>query len=175
MDTSYCNPQKCEKKETCNHHIVKPMYGKRIATDMSDICLPDYRLYIKGDYYKSFPNKNYYKSVLSFYDNICSGSECGNREIYDKNNPMSLSKIHCKLGKGFNCNHPKHPDNEMEIDCNKTIQAENEAFKKAGITEGTVTYICPKCGGEAIANRYKHDGMINGLGSGCPKCGTSHT
>jgi len=36
------------------------------------------------------------------------------------------------------------------------LQAENEAFKKAGITEGTVTYICPKCAGEAIANKACH-------------------
>ena len=177
MDTNYCNPQKCDKKETCNHHIVKVMYGKRIATDMSNICLPDYRLYIKGNYFKSFPNKSYYESLLNFYDNVCTGDGCEKRTVtvYDKNKSIRSSQVDCKLGEKFTCHHPEHPDNAMIIDFAKTMQAENEAFKKAGITEGTVTYICPKCGSEAIANRYSHNGRLHGLGSGCSKCGMSHT
>jgi hypothetical protein len=55
------------------------------------------------------------------------------------------------------------------------LEAEEEAFKKAGIDEGRVEYKCPICGGTAIANRYKSGGSYHGLGSGCPTCGTSHT
>ena len=55
------------------------------------------------------------------------------------------------------------------------IEAEEEAFKKAGIQEGRVEYKCPICGGTAIANRYIHDDRYHGLGSGCPTCGTSHS
>lgn len=175
MDTNYCNPKTCDRKENCNHHIVKPFHGIKKAEDMSDICLPNYRLYIKGDFYKSFPSKNYYKSLLSFYDNVCCGENCGNKTLYNKNEKFASSQVDCKLGEEFTCNHPKHPDNEIVFDFLKTIQAEDDAFKKAGIEEGTVTYICPKCGGEAIANRYTHDERTHGLGSGCPKCGTSHS
>lgn len=55
------------------------------------------------------------------------------------------------------------------------IETENEAFKKAGIKEGRVKYKCPICGGVAIANRYTYGGRRGGLGSGCPKCGISHS
>ena len=55
------------------------------------------------------------------------------------------------------------------------MEAEEEAFKKAGIKEGTVEYTCPICGNKAIANRYLYDGRYHGLGSGCPTCGTSHS
>lgn len=57
----------------------------------------------------------------------------------------------------------------------KIMKAEEEAFKKAGIKEGTVTYTCPICGSIAIANRYYYNGRYHGLGSGCPKCGISHS
>lgn len=175
MDTSYCNPKHCEKKNTCNHHIVKPVFGKRIAEDMSDICLPGYRLYIEGDYYKRFPNKAHYVELLDFYDNVCPGENCSKRELYDRKKPMRSSQIDCKLGKEYTCKNPKHPDNAMFIEFINTLKAEEEAFRKAGIDEGTVTYTCPKCGSEAIANRYKHGGRYHGLGSYCKKCGTSHT
>ena len=55
------------------------------------------------------------------------------------------------------------------------LLTENEAFKKAGLEVGTVVFTCPLCGGKAIGNRYKHDGRIHGLGSGCIKCGIRHT
>ncbi len=60
MDTNCCRPKACDKKDACNHYIIKPLCGGRlIAEDLSDICLPNYRLYIEGDFYKNFPNKNY--------------------------------------------------------------------------------------------------------------------
>jgi len=55
------------------------------------------------------------------------------------------------------------------------MEAEEEAFEKAGIKEGRVEYICPICGGKAIANRYTFNGSYHGLGSGCPTCGRSHS
>jgi predicted RNA-binding Zn-ribbon protein involved in translation (DUF1610 family) len=55
------------------------------------------------------------------------------------------------------------------------IEAEREAFEKAGIDEGTVEYKCPICGGTAIANRYRYGGSYHGLGSGCLTCGRWHT
>jgi predicted RNA-binding Zn-ribbon protein involved in translation (DUF1610 family) len=61
------------------------------------------------------------------------------------------------------------------IEFHKIIKAEDEAFEKAGIDEGTVTYICPICGGEAVANRYKFGDRYHGLGSGCRTCGTWHS
>jgi hypothetical protein len=56
-----------------------------------------------------------------------------------------------------------------------TMQAEEEAFEKAGIEEGRVEYECPICGGTAVANRYMYGGSYHGLGSGCETCGSYHT
>ena len=119
---------------------------------MSDICLPNYRLYIEGDFYKAFSNKVYYVEMLNFFDKECTRQSCGYKEIYDKSKPFRSSQVACKLGNEFNCNHPKHPDNSVFDDFIFTLKAENDAFKKAGITEGTVTYTCPKCGSQAVAN-----------------------
>lgn len=55
------------------------------------------------------------------------------------------------------------------------IEVENQAFEDAGITEGTVEFECPLCGGKAIGHRYIHGGRIHGLGSGCTDCGMMHT
>lgn len=55
------------------------------------------------------------------------------------------------------------------------MQAENEAFEKAGIKTGKIEFICPLCGGKAIGNRYEHSGRTHGLGSGCTKCGITHS
>ncbi|GAA0180866.1 hypothetical protein SH2C18_34850 [Clostridium sediminicola] len=116
MRTYYCNPKWCDKKETCNLHIIKHFgSGEKIAEDMSDICLPKYRLYIEGDFYKAFPNKYYFTELLNFYDNICPGEGCGKREIYYKRDVVGPSKIECKLGEKFTCEHSKHPDNEPPL------------------------------------------------------------
>jgi hypothetical protein len=56
-----------------------------------------------------------------------------------------------------------------------TMQAEEDAFEKAGIEEGRVEYECPICGGIAVANRYMNGGSYHGLGSGCETCGSYHT
>jgi predicted RNA-binding Zn-ribbon protein involved in translation (DUF1610 family) len=64
---------------------------------------------------------------------------------------------------------------KMMDDFFKIMKAEEEAFEKAGIKEGTVTYTCPICGGTAVAVRYVHNGRTGGLGSHCTKCGYSHT
>lgn len=56
-----------------------------------------------------------------------------------------------------------------------TMQAEEEAFERAGIEEGRVEYECPICGGTAVANRYMYGGRYHGLGSGCETCGSYHT
>lgn len=61
------------------------------------------------------------------------------------------------------------------LDTLKVFKAEEEAFRKAGIKEGKVTYTCPLCGGTAVAVRYKYGGRYHGLGSHCPNCGFSHT
>lgn len=57
----------------------------------------------------------------------------------------------------------------------KFMEASNEAFKKAGTETGRLEFICPVCGGKAIGNRYEYNGAIHGLGSGCTKCGVSHS
>lgn len=57
----------------------------------------------------------------------------------------------------------------------KIRMAENEAFEKAGITEGRVEYICPICGNIAVANRYMFNGSYHSLGSGCKNCGIVHS
>lgn len=176
MDTNCCRPKACDKKDACNHYIIKPLCGGRlIAEDLSDICLPNYRLYIEGDFYKNFPNKNYYQKLLDFYDNECGGQDCQEREVYDDSKPFSSSRTDCKLGKQYTCGHPKHPDNAIIANSLKRLKAEDEAFQRAGIDEGTVTYTCPICGGEAVANRYKYNGRYHGLGSGCKRCGFSHS
>lgn len=54
-------------------------------------------------------------------------------------------------------------------------EAEEKALKDAGVKEGKVEYICPICGGTAVANRYKYGGRYHGLGSGCKTCGLRHT
>jgi predicted RNA-binding Zn-ribbon protein involved in translation (DUF1610 family) len=174
MDTQYCNPKSCDRKETCNHHIVKPTSGTRVPEDLSDICLPDYWLYIKGDYYKGFPNKAYYVELLNFYDNKCPGQNCGQRAIHNQKLART-SRIECNLGIHYTCNHPDHPTNNSLAKIMKLLQAESEAIEQAGIEEGTVTYTCPICGNEAIANTYKYAGKTGRLGSGCPHCGISHS
>jgi len=55
------------------------------------------------------------------------------------------------------------------------MKAEEEAFKAAGLEVGKVEFTCPICGGKAIGNRYFYGGRIHGLGSGCAKCGISHS
>jgi len=60
------------------------------------------------------------------------------------------------------------------------MTAEKEAFEKAGITLGRVTFTCPLCGGEAVGNRYQHESLdgycrVGGFGSGCTKCGFRHS
>lgn len=47
----------------------------------------------------------------------------------------------------------------------KEMEAQEEAFKNAGITHGTVEYICPHCGGKATATRYRHGSHIVGGGT----------
>ena len=69
----------------------------------------------------------------------------------------------------------KMPEKDIVSKFFEYLLAENEAFKKAGLEVGTVVFTCPLCGGKAIGNRYKHDGRIHGLGSGCIKCGIRHT
>lgn len=175
METYSCKSKKCTRKGSCNHYNVKPLFGKRIPEDLSDLCQPDYRLYVEGDYYSDFPPKAYYKELLEFYDNGCKGIECREKEAYDSNEPYQSSRIECKLGKEFTCKHPSHPKNIVISKIIASIKAEEEAFNKAGIEEGTVTYICPICGGEAVANRYMHGGRLHGMGSYCKGCETSHT
>lgn len=85
------------------------------------------------------------------------------------------SCIDCKLGDHITCKNPNHPINKVIALMLESLQAENKAFEDAGITEGTVTYICPICSGEAIGNRYLFNGSHHGLGSGCKTCGTWHT
>lgn len=57
----------------------------------------------------------------------------------------------------------------------KYIEAEKKAFEKEGLVVGKVYFTCPICGGEAVGNRYIYAGRVHGLGSGCTKCGISHT
>lgn len=175
METHCCDSKTCTRKEECNHHNVKPLFGKRISEDLSDLCLPDYRLYLEGDKYMGFPTKDYYAELLAFYDQVCQGMGCGERKDYDYSKPFRSSRIECKLGKEFTCKHPIHPDNKVINAFLASLEAEEEAFKKAGIKEGTVTYTCPNCGGEAVANRYMHGGRYHGMGSYCKGCETSHT
>lgn len=175
MDTYSCDSKTCTRKNKCNHHNTEPLFGKRISEDLSDLCLPDYRLYLEDDNYKRFPPKAYYAKLLRFYDNVCEGIGCGEREEYDDDDPFILSRIECKLGKEFTCKHSVHPDNKAAYAVLATIKAEKEAFKKAGKEAGTVTYLCPNCGGEAVASRYIHGGRYHGMGSYCKGCGTSHS
>jgi len=173
MDKYCCKPKNCNKKGTCNHFVVENIFGKRIEEDLSDICLPGYRLYIEGDYFKNFPSKAYYVELFNFFDNICTGERCVKRKLYDKTELSS--RIECKLGEQYTCCHPMHPHNKSIVETLKVIMAEEEAFKNAGIEEGTIHFTCPICGGEAVASRYKHNGRYHGLGSHCKKCGWSHT
>lgn len=57
----------------------------------------------------------------------------------------------------------------------KFIEAEGEAFKKAGIKTGRVEFTCPVCGGKAVGIRELHRGRISGMGSGCSGCNMNHT
>jgi len=54
------------------------------------------------------------------------------------------------------------------------MMAEEDAFKKAGIEYGDVTFICPVCGGTVHAARYKTPDClahkVGGHGS-CEGCG----
>lgn len=182
MGETYCEPIKCQKKETCNHYLVKNnAFGKSMAEDLSDICQGE-RLYIEGKKFLGFPNKKYYEELISFYDNVCKceqSEQCDCREIYRKydriKNPFSSSKSDCKMGDEYTCKHAKHPDNRMLTDAFEFIEAENEAFIIADKKEGTISFVCPICGGNAIGRRQKISGRISGLGSHCEKCGFGHT
>jgi predicted RNA-binding Zn-ribbon protein involved in translation (DUF1610 family) len=65
-------------------------------------------------------------------------------------------------------------DDVLEI-FEKYFKAEDEAFKKADLEVGRVEFTCPICGGKAVGYRYEHSGRIHGLGSGCTKCGITHS
>jgi hypothetical protein len=65
-------------------------------------------------------------------------------------------------------------------DIMKYLLAEHAAFLEAGKETGKVEFTCPLCGGKAIGYRYEYEGYdgsrnTGALGSGCIKCGISHT
>lgn len=78
----------------------------------------------------------------------------------------------CKLGNHVTCENPNHPTNKINV---RLVFCWTKAFDDARITEGTITYICPICGGQAVANRYKYGGRYHLLGSGCKTCDRWHT
>lgn len=191
MEVHYCNPKSCDKKESCNHYLVKKqlrtddidifLVGVErdfIEEDLSDICLPEYRLFIFGDRYKGFKPKKYYQKLLEFFDHVCEDEQCQSYEAYGPHSPAyPASRIECKRGKEYTCKHKKHPDNVACSESALFYEAENKAFENAGIETGTVEFICPICSGKAIGNRYysPYTGRLKGLGSHCQKCGISHT
>ncbi|OPJ63663.1 hypothetical protein [Clostridium chromiireducens] len=193
MENSRCVATNCDKSETCGHHKVKKFYDDALIEeglkediiledvivdeDLSDICLPKYRLYdeYKEESYQYYLCKESYKNLFDFYDNKCDGIYCLYQKDYDNTIKYQSSCIECKLGEHITCTNPQHPTNKIIDEMMKCFWAEQKAFEEAGISEGTVTYICPICNNEAVANRYSYGGSIHGLGSGCKTCGTWHT
>jgi|GEM_PF-3359942 len=190
MENYRCVATNCDKSNDCVHHHVKKFYHDTlieegiediilkdviIDEDLSDICLPKYRLYSDTDHpYQVYSCKEVYKELFHFYDNECGGEECYYQKDYE-GMMKSGSCIECKLGDHITCTSPKHPTNRIINEMMMRFKADNKAFEEAGITEGKVTYICPICGDEAVANRYSYGGSIHCLGSGCKTCGTWHT
>jgi hypothetical protein len=181
MENYRCSAANCDMCNTCNHFNVKKFDEEDdeiiIDEDLSDICLPKYKLYTnyKDKPYQKYPCKEVYKELFSFYDNECDGESCLYKKAYDKTIIMQSSCVECKLGEDITCTNSNHPTNKAIDKIIECIEAENKAFEDAGITEGTVTYTCPICGGEAIGNRYLYEGSYHGLGSGCKNCGSWHT
>ena len=64
---------------------------------------------------------------------------------------------------------------DLLVNTHRFTAAANEAFEKAGIVTGQLRFVCPICGGKAIGNRYKFNGAIYSLGSGCTQCGITHS
>jgi hypothetical protein len=60
----------------------------------------------------------------------------------------------------------KQVEDKFMEDTFKFMKAEAEAFEKAGIAYGTVTFTCPLCGGKATATKFK-SGSRTGGGSSC--------
>ncbi|MDR3593564.1 hypothetical protein [Clostridium sp.] len=176
MENYRCIATNCDKCATCGHYKAKSTFRRKfVKEDLSDICLPNYRLYSDGDRpYQVYSCKESYKELFNFYDNECSGENCSYQKDY-KGIMKDGSCIECKLGDHITCTNPKHPTNKIISQMIECLKAEIKAFEDAGITEGTVTYACPVCGGEAVASRYLYDGSYHGLGSGCKTCGTWHT
>jgi len=178
MEVYRCIASNCNKTDTCGHYNAKKTFREKIIKeDLSDICLPTYRLYIDGrdNPFQKYSCKEVYKELFTFYDNECDGECCSYQKEYKGITIEHSSCIDCKLGEHITCKNPNHPTNLVIAKMLKSIQAENKAFEDAGITEGTVTYTCPICGDEAVGNRYLYEGSHHGLGSGCEKCGTWHT
>lgn len=178
MDLYYCEPVNCDKKDKCNRYLVK--YNKfyaqkeKIGEDLSDICKGQ-RLFLPGDKYKNFRPKQYYVDLLYFFDNVCEGNNCISCEVYKKE-PLPSSRVPCKKGVNFTCNHESHPDNKIISDAIIFMKVVNESFKKVGLEFGEVTFKCPICGGEAWAARYNTPGNISHkvtVRSYCKKCGCS--
>lgn len=178
MENYRCVATNCDRCKFCCHYNVKKFDegdDEIIDEDLSDICLPKYRLYNDTDHpYQHYSCKETYKELFDFYDNECDGEKCFYQKDYE-GMMKSGSCIECKLGEHITCTSPKHPTNKIVDEIMKCFWAEEKVFQDAGITEGTVTYTCPVCGGEAVANRYLYEGSLHGLGSGCKTCGTWHT
>lgn len=175
MENYHCISQNCNKKNTCGHYNVKADFinDEIIDEDLSDICLPNYRLY-DTDSNCTYRCKEDYKELFVFFDNECEGENCTFQKEYEGMRKEG-SCIECKLGEHITCKNPNHPTNKIVDLMLKSILAEQKAFEDAGIKEGTVTYTCPICGGEAVGNRYLYNGSYHGLGSGCKKCGSWHS
>lgn len=178
MENYRCVATNCDKYKTCCHYNVKK-YDEDdeeiVDEDLSDICLPKYRLYNDTDKpYQHYSCKETYKELFEFYDDVCDGKSCSYKKEY-KGIMKDGTCVECKLGNHITCTNPKHPTNTVFDKMMEYLRAENKAFEDAGVTEGTVTYTCPLCGGEAVANRYLYDGSYHGLGSGCKTCGVWHT
>jgi transcriptional regulator with XRE-family HTH domain len=122
-----------------------------------------------------------YKSARDIAREIgCTPSEYSAVESGYNSNPQLLEKIANYWGFDVKMFEEKDKENyePMSDSLKKFInflKAEDEAFEKAGIKTGRVSFTCPICSGVAVANRYWHGGRIHGLGSGCKKCGISHT
>ncbi len=194
MDNYRCIASNCDRHYTCGHYKVEKFYDDEfikncreegldmdedliIDEDLSDICLPKYRLYIqhKDKPYQHFDCKENYKKLFFFYDGECEGEYCFYQRDYDETIKYQSSCVECKLSEYITCTNPKHPTNKIIDEMMACFRAEEKAFEDAGIEEGTVNYTCPICGDEAVASRYSHEGRLHGLGSGCRTCGTWHT
>ena len=104
----------------------------------------------------------------------CDCADCGH--LGRKEGTCDLAVILVKPG-GCRCYLAKiearKVDNQKDFLANacKFIEAANKAFAEAGIVTGQLRFVCPICGGKAIGNRYKYDGVIYAQGSGCIQCG----